>query len=302
MAEYKLLSYEVLEEPVNAHRTDSLMHNMEELVSSIRDVGLIEPIVVEDLNNGKYRIWAGHRRSIACTILQKLDIPAMVYPQSDPALERIQFDENRKRNRLTDAEEIRVYMQFWQERQMGVEQIAAFFDVAVSRVQQRLDIAAGDPHVYSLLQEGKLSVAQAAVISRIDHGGYRLQAIELATQHEFGGQAIHKWWQEEKRRGVVAGVPDATVPGLVAIPQQFDVGTDLCNLGGEQTPLLESRLYRICNDHYNVVLKGLERVGQIYQIEQAGLLPEYMALVRKAERLMQDGRGIPTNGTITRSD
>lgn len=302
MAEYKLLSYEVLEEPVNAHRSDSLMHNMEELVSSIREVGLIEPIVVEDIGNGKYRIWAGHRRSIACTILQKLDIPSMVYSQGDVALERIQFDENRKRNRLTDAEETRVYLDCYRSRSMGIEQIASYFGVPQSRVQQRLDIACGDPHVYELMQAGKLSVAQAAVISRIDHGGYRLQAIELAIEHEFGGQAIHKWWMEEKRRGVVAGVPDATVPGLVAIPQQFDVGTDLCNLGGEQTPLLESRLYRICNDHYNVVLKGLERVGQIYQIEQAGLLPEYMALVRKAERLMQDGGGIPTNGTIARSD
>lgn len=290
MPENKTLSYLVLEEPLDPDRQESLMERMEDLVDSIRSIGLRQPITVEDLENGSFRVWAGHRRSIACTILQITDIPAIVYPKAHPDLEKVKHHENSERNPLTVGEECRKYARLWSEKGMGVEQIAAYLGVKMGRVQVLLDIACGDPQVYGLVQEGKLSLAQATNINKIDHGGYRLQAIELATVHEFGGEAIRKWYQEEKRKSVVAGVPDATVPGLVAIPVQYDVGSDLCNLGGEQTPLLESRLYRICNDHYNVVLKGLERVGQLYQIEQAGLLPDYMALVRRAERLMNDGR------------
>jgi hypothetical protein len=51
--------------------------------------------------------------------------------------------------------------------------------------------------------------------------------------------------------------------------------------------LMESTFYRICIDHYNRILEAFERWGEYAKIEEAGLLPQYKALLRQANALME---------------
>lgn len=288
MPEYKVISYEQLEEPEHAHRSESLMHRMDELKNSIRELGLVEPIIVEDLQNGTYRVWAGHRRSIACTLLQKTDIPAMVYERNHPALERIQFDENRKRNRLTDAEETRVYHQFLTERGMGVPEIATFFDVPASRVQARIDVACGDPGVYEHVQAGRLSISQALEINRFESQGFKLHAIERCLQEGCGAEVIRRWRVEIQRKGVEAAVQDVEATWRDHVPDQIPVGMDECHIGPHLVPLLDRKIYPICHNHYNVFIEGLEALGKLRIIEEAGQKAFFNALLDKSERIVEE--------------
>lgn len=89
------------------------VQHIHELAHSIESRGLIHPIAVMDLNNGKYLLIAGGRRIAACTYLRWTDIPAHIYDNglSDLELKAIELEENIQREGLLWQEEIRLKKQ-----------------------------------------------------------------------------------------------------------------------------------------------------------------------------------------------
>lgn len=57
--------------------------DFEELVESIRENGLIYPILVRPVVGGKYQIISGHRRAAASKVAELSEIPAIVRPMDD---------------------------------------------------------------------------------------------------------------------------------------------------------------------------------------------------------------------------
>ncbi len=64
------------------------------LAESIRENGLMEPIIVRPVNNGIYEILAGHRRTRACRLLGKTEINAIVVKVNDEVANRIMISTN----------------------------------------------------------------------------------------------------------------------------------------------------------------------------------------------------------------
>ena len=80
---------------------------MEELTNSIRDVGLIEPIVLEKIVDGSYKLLVGERRIRACLRLGLEEIEYVYLEDLDDwERKRIELDENLHREKLTWQEEV----------------------------------------------------------------------------------------------------------------------------------------------------------------------------------------------------
>lgn len=95
--------YDIITE--KRHRKD--YGDIQDLASSIKSEGLINPIAIKPLD-GKYKLLAGGRRLTAMMLLEWPEVPCHIYPEDtdDLTAETIELNENIKRKSLTWAEEV----------------------------------------------------------------------------------------------------------------------------------------------------------------------------------------------------
>lgn len=82
---------------------------MQELVESIRERGVLVPILVRPKESGEYEIIAGHRRNRACLLAGKTEIPAIVRDMDDDTAILLMVDSNLQREELLPSEKAFAY-------------------------------------------------------------------------------------------------------------------------------------------------------------------------------------------------
>lgn len=82
---------------------------MDELVDSIQENGVLVPIIVRPVDDGKYEIISGHRRCMASRILKKDTIPAVIREISDDEAIVTMVDANIQREYVKDSEKAKAY-------------------------------------------------------------------------------------------------------------------------------------------------------------------------------------------------
>jgi ParB/RepB/Spo0J family partition protein len=258
MGEFRSVPVADLEPPDDPDRQTSVMVDMDDLVADIKAHGLLQPICVEDMQDGTYRVFAGHRRSIAVTILQWKEVTCHVFQKDDPAIERMKASENMKRTQLTESEEALVYRRVVDREGKGAKEIALYFDRPFQRVQDLIDLTYGDPRVFELLGKGELSRAQAVEINRFETDVYRGLAIEQATKHGLKAPGLKRWrldiangGGEQQTQDILDSLKNlAPVP--IAEPMQ------VCQIGNHASPLRLTKMYVICSEHWDYFMQGLE--------------------------------------------
>jgi len=120
---------------VDASPTNPRKHfdkrELAELTASVRDRGILQPILVRPSKEGRYEIVAGERRSRAATAAGLSEIPVVVRELGDEEAREIQIIENGQRVDLSPLEESETYFDLTQ-RGYDVHRIAK----AVSRKRQ----------------------------------------------------------------------------------------------------------------------------------------------------------------------
>ena len=82
---------------------------MQELVDSIKTIGVLVPIIVRQMKDGKYEIISGHRRKRACILAGKNTIPAVVVELNDDEAVILLVDSNLQREKLLPSERAYAY-------------------------------------------------------------------------------------------------------------------------------------------------------------------------------------------------
>lgn len=97
---------------------------LEELADSIRENGLLQPILVREYGAGRYQIIAGERRFRASKLAGLDEIPAIVLDKDDKAAAQIALIENIQREDLNPIEEAMAYRALAREYGMTQEDLA----------------------------------------------------------------------------------------------------------------------------------------------------------------------------------
>src|SRR4029077_12883844 len=106
----------------------------------------------------RYRIAAGHRRSIALERAGFTSARALVFPDGTPLEQAIKVDENAQQERVNPAAEATYYKWLLEKRTGGdVEALARLVRRKESFVLDRLDLTRGDEHVFAALRAGSIS-------------------------------------------------------------------------------------------------------------------------------------------------
>ncbi|URA10944.1 ParB/RepB/Spo0J family partition protein [Thermospira aquatica] len=97
---------------------------LKELADSIREKGVIQPILVTDLGNGKYELVAGERRWRAAKMAGLLEIPAIVRDFSEEDKLEIALIENIQRSDLNPIEEALAFKEIMERLHLSQEELA----------------------------------------------------------------------------------------------------------------------------------------------------------------------------------
>lgn len=82
---------------------------MKETVESIREYGVLVPIIVRPMDDGSYEIVSGHRRKRACELAGVEEIPAIVRDLDDDEATIIMVDSNLQRENILPSERAKAY-------------------------------------------------------------------------------------------------------------------------------------------------------------------------------------------------
>ncbi len=151
-----------------------------ELADSIREHGLLQPIIVKPLANG-YRIIAGERRWRACRKAELAKVPVIVKELSEQEEMEIALIENLQRQDLNPVEEAMGYKTLMDTYGLTQEQVASRVGKSRTAVANSLRLLNLDAKVLEFLEMGKISAGHARTMLAANNDGELLQRlIEMA--------------------------------------------------------------------------------------------------------------------------
>jgi ParB/RepB/Spo0J family partition protein len=243
------LPIELVDDPERPSRESFDEGKMNELVASIRDAGLIQPIsVVED--GGRYRVLAGHRRLIACRALSHVTIRARIYPKNTPLSQVIQVHENAIREDLNAAEEATWWWELL-ERECGgdTNKLADLLRISRDHVERRLALKTGDPDVFSALAQSLISAGVAEELNRVKDRGRRVMYLDAAVRGGATRSLIRQWRQQGEALDALQGavkVSPETDGEAAAPPAPPRLACELCDQGVEAGAIEMMYVHRHC--------------------------------------------------------
>jgi ParB family transcriptional regulator, chromosome partitioning protein len=147
------------------------------LVDSIRENGIVQPVIVRQEADG-YRLIAGERRWRAAQIAGVDRIPAIVKKVSDDRLLQIALIENIQRKELNPIEEARAYEVLLTDLKLSHAEVAKRVGRDRSSVSNSLRLLKLDEKIQTHIREGSVSVGHAKAIMAIPFSETQIKVAE----------------------------------------------------------------------------------------------------------------------------
>ncbi len=163
-------------------RTHMDKQALAELAESIRSQGLLQPIVVRELDTGNYEIVAGERRWRAAQMAGLESIPALVRRVPDEAALAIALIENIQREDLAPLEEAGALQRLIEEFGMTHQQIGARVGRSRAAVSNMLRLLTLNADVRELLAQGRLEMGHARALLSLSGSAQSQLARQVAQQ------------------------------------------------------------------------------------------------------------------------
>lgn len=168
-------------------RRDFELEAMKDLADSLRQKGVIQPLIVRQIGDGgRYEIVAGERRWRAAQMAQLHELPVIVREFTDSEVLEIAIIENIQRAELNAIEEALAYKQLMQRFGHTQEKIAEALSRSRSHIANLLRLLSLPDDVQSFVKEGKLSAGHARALITTPN------ASELARQVVLRGLSVRE--------------------------------------------------------------------------------------------------------------
>lgn len=155
------LPVEILQRGKYQPRKDLHPEALEELSSSIKAQGVMQPIVVRAVGDGRYEIIAGERRWRASQQAGLDTIPALIRDVSDEAAIAMALIENIQREDLNPIEEAQALIRLQEEFELTQQQVADAVGKSRSTVTNLMRLMTLESEVQTLMEHGDLELGHA---------------------------------------------------------------------------------------------------------------------------------------------
>jgi len=153
--------------------------NLDELANSIKELGIIQPIIVRKSNENisKYEIIAGERRWLAAQHAGLHEVPVVIIEADN--LKSLEFSiiENVQRNDLNVIEEAQGYQRLIDDFSYDQEKVARFIGKSRSHITNFLRLLTLPPEVLKLIEKKKLTAGHAKILVGLNNVSFVAQKI-----------------------------------------------------------------------------------------------------------------------------
>jgi ParB family chromosome partitioning protein len=220
---------------------------IDDLAQSIKEKGIIQPLVVRQLAENTYEIIAGERRWRAAQAAQLHEVPVLIRDLSDTEALELALIENLQRQDLTPLEEAEGFSRLMDEFQHTQEALAKVIGKSRSHVANMIRLLSLPEPVKRMMDEGALSAGHArALLTAQDPVGLAKQVVERGLNVR----------QTEKLAQEAAGSAGRTAAKAPKPEKDTDVialERSLSNLVGLQVTITQAARGGELSIHYNTL-------------------------------------------------
>lgn len=190
--EYKRISIDLIDDPEQPIRTEMTPASVEDLVLSIKQVGIIEPLVVKPVK-GRYEVIAGHRRLFASRLAKIVEVPCFVRQANLEQTEMLKIHENLYRADIKPADEAKHFDFLITKQKMTPNQIANLISKSQTYVMDRLGILNYTPFLREAMDRGEISFSVAREFSKFGDEKQMRNAVYYAKRSGMTSEMARKW-------------------------------------------------------------------------------------------------------------
>ena len=172
---------------------------LNELAESIKENGVIEPIIVKKSIKG-YDVIAGERRLKASKIAGNKTIPAIIRQLSDDKMAEIALLENLQRENLTALEEARAYKSLQEKLNLTQEQLAKKVSKSRSHITNMLGLLRLPNEVQDMIQEKKLTMGHARALSKLEDRDEIIKMADEIANQKLSVRNVEEKSSEKKKK------------------------------------------------------------------------------------------------------
>lgn len=158
---------------------------LEELAASVAEVGILQPVIVRPLSDGRFALVAGERRWRAARRAGLTEIPAVIREGDDRAGLTEALIENLQRQDLGPLEEAAAYRALMEDYGMTHEQVATSVGKSRPAITNTLRLLQLPASIQGLVERGELSAGHARALLSIEDTAY--------AQHVAARAVVEGW-------------------------------------------------------------------------------------------------------------
>jgi len=163
----QLIQMDLIDRPVKISRELIDPEKVRELAESIREKGLLQPVILRPCN-GRFEMVAGDRRYLAHKLLNLKEIKAIVMELDDRETVEIRGIENLQRENLTPSEEAAVYLLLHDEGGLSINAIAKKTGKSSNTISRYLNFAKCPDEVKKAVDRKEVSLLVLETLLEID--------------------------------------------------------------------------------------------------------------------------------------
>jgi len=181
-------------------RRQFLKEDLDDLTASIKEKGVLQPLIVRPRPSGIYEIVAGERRWRAAQAAQLHEVPVLIRDYSDLEMLEVAIIENIQRSDLNAMEEAQSYKQLMERFGHTQEKMAEALGKSRSHIANLVRLLHLPEDVRHLVEERKLSAGHARALITSDNaselakkivkGGLSVRATEALVKKDAAGEQV----------------------------------------------------------------------------------------------------------------
>ena len=204
---FKMLPIEFLQRGKFQPRQDMNAEKLQELADSIREQGIVQPIIVRELGDERYEIIAGERRWRAAQLAQLDAVPVVIKDFDDQTAMAIALIENIQREDLNALEEAQALKRLGEEFGMTHQEIAKAVGKSRTTVSNLLRLNELTPAVMQLLAAGEIEMGHARALLALT-GKNQLVAAKQVVAKAMSVREVEQYVRDFANPRVVKAAPE----------------------------------------------------------------------------------------------
>lgn len=192
---------------------------LEELAQSIKQQGVLQPLVVRRLASGRYEIVVGERRWRAAQMAGLTTVPAVVRDLNNNETAKIALIENLQREDLNALDQARGLQRLQKEFNLSQESLGEAVGKSRTAVTNLLRLLKLSSEVQELLEQGKLEMGHARALLSLDENQQIVFATEIIKKG-FSVRKTEKYVSVKKSKNILPTTTTPKDPNTISLERE----------------------------------------------------------------------------------